>query len=83
MECYVVFSEWYIEGESGNLIIGVYTSEEEAINALKERVRTADMPDAESFSFQIYENSEHSFGAGEDGCYAHHIATKIEKCILH
>ena len=77
---FVILAEWCIDCEAGHTILGVYDSKEDAIEVLKTRVDTDDRPLAESYGYEVYEDSETCFDSGEDGQYVtNHIYVAIEE----
>lgn len=81
MKHYVVFLEWSTEGDNGSNILGVVHSPEEAKKIFKE---TADEERklAEENGWEIYEDTDVEFDAGEDGYYcSNHSRLYIQEVI--
>ncbi len=77
---YVIRSEWCIDGESGDEILGVYRDYKEALKAFKQRVKTSEREDALSCNYKIFEDSDGCFEAGVEGFYAtDHITLRIQE----
>ena len=76
---YVLRSEWCVEGESGDEILGVYRSYKEALKAFKQRV-IWEREDALSCNYKISEDSDGCFEASVEGFYAtDHITLRIQE----
>ena len=76
---YVIVSDWCIDYEAGHRIIGVYTTELDAIKALKIQVDAEDRRLAEMYGYHIYEDNDNCFDSGIDGEYiSNHIYVGIE-----
>lgn len=75
---WVVFAEWCVDYEAGNEIVSVCHSKEEAVVALKERVKTDDRLLAEKYGYKIFEDSDMCFDSGIEGDYVvDHIKVSI------
>ena len=78
MNYYVVLTEWCVDYESGLGVLGVFTSKQEAIDAMRERVNSDERLLAEEYGYEIYEDSETCFDAGEEGYYVpNHMVVRI------
>ena len=81
MKHYVVFLEWSSEGECGSNILGVAHSFEEA-NKIFNNTVEEEKEIAENNGWEIYEDSDFCFDAGEDGFYAgNHSKVSIEEVV--
>ena len=68
MKHYVVVNDWANEYENGTTVLGVAHSLEEAKEIFNEFVEAEKMY-AENHGFEIYDDCETVFDAGEDGYY--------------
>lgn len=76
---YVIVSDWCIDYEAGHRIIGVYTTELDAIKALKIQVDAENRKLAEMYGYYIYEDNDNCFDSGIEGEYiSNHIYVGIE-----
>jgi hypothetical protein len=69
MEHYVIINEWVNDMDSGLSVIGVTHTFEEAKAILKESA-VDERAFAEDKGFEIYEDTDTLFDAGEDGFYS-------------
>jgi len=68
MKHYVIVNDWANEYESGTTILGVTHSLEEAKEIFNEQL-VEEREYAEEHGFEIYDDCETVFDAGEDGNY--------------
>lgn len=81
MKHYVVFLEWADESDNGSSILGVAHSLEEAREIFNETYVT-EKELAEEKCWEIYEDCETEFNAGEDGYYvSNHTRLYIQEVI--
>lgn len=76
---WAVLSDWAIRFEVGeSCIVGVYSSEDKAKEALKKQVTMDDKTFAEDYNLEIFEDSDTQFDAGIVGEYiGNHVCTRI------
>ena len=80
MKYYVVVAEWCVDYQAGHRVVGVYTSETDAVAALDKRVSSDDRLLAEEYGYKIYEDNKTCFDAGIDGYYIQdHLYVGIEE----
>lgn len=80
MEYYVIVADWCVDYQAGHRIVGVYTSEPSAIEALRKRVSEVERILAKIYKYKIYEDTETCFDSGVDGQYVQdHFYVGIEK----
>ena len=77
---FVVIAEWCVDYEEGYVVVGVYHTLEEAMEAFRCRVESDEKLLADEYGYEFYSDSDRLFDAGLDGYYSQdHLRVSIEE----